>query len=48
MALCCSHVLKLLDLTKPFDVDPDALDIAVGAVLLQQYDDGLYPMIYFS
>ena len=44
LALCSSHVLILPNFTKPFFMDPDALDIAVGAVLLQQYDDRLHFM----
>ena len=29
-------------------MEPDALDVVEGAVLLQQYDYGLYPVVYFS
>ena len=29
-------------------MEPDASDVAVGAIFLQQYDDGLYPVAYFS
>ena len=47
MALCSSPVLKLPDFTKPFVVEPDASDVAVRAVLLQLYDDGLHPVAYF-
>ena len=46
--LCFSTVLKLSDLTKPFVVELDALDVAVGAVLLQQYNDRLHIVAYFS
>ena len=33
--LCFSPILKLPDFTKPFVLEPDALDVAVKAVLLQ-------------
>ena len=46
--LCSSPVVKLLDFTKPFFVEPTALDIAVGAVLLQKYDNKLHPVALFS
>ena len=29
-------------------MEPDALDVAVGTVLLQLYDNKLYPVAYFS
>ena len=29
-------------------IEADASDNAVGAVLLQPYDDGLHPIAYFS
>ena len=47
-ALCETPVLKLPDFSKPFIVEPDASDLAVGAVLLQKYDDGFHPIAYFS
>ena len=47
-ALCETPVLKLPDFSKPFIMEPDASDLAVGAVLLQEYDDGLHPIAYFS
>ena len=40
--------MKLLDFTRPFFVEPHASDVAVGVVLLQQYNDGLNPVVYFS
>ena len=47
-ALCETPVLKLPDFRKPFVVEPDASDLAVGAILLQEYDDGFHPIAYFS
>ena len=29
-------------------MQPNASDLAVGAVLLQEYDDGFHPIAYFS
>ena len=48
MALCFSPVLNLPEFTKPFIMEPDAPDVAVGAILLQYYDNRLYPVAYFS
>ena len=47
-ALCETPVLKLPDFRKPFLVEPDASDLAESAVFLQEYDDGLHPIAYFS
>ena len=47
-ALCETPVLKLPDFSKPFIVEPDASDLAVSAVLLQEYNDGFHPAAYFS
>ena len=41
-------MLKLPDFSKPFIAEPDASDLAVGAILLQEYDDGFNPIAYFS
>ena len=46
--LCEIPVLKLPDFSKPFVVEPNAFDLTVGAVLLQEYDDGFHPIAYFS
>ena len=46
--LCSTPVLRLLDFDHRFVLEPDALDVAVGAVLLQVYEDGLHPITYFS
>ena len=47
-ALCETPVLKLPDFGKPFVLEPDASDLAVKAVFLQEYDDGFHPIEYFS
>ena len=47
-ALYETPVLKLKDFSKPFVVEPDTSDIAVGTVFLQEYDDGFHPIAYFS
>ena len=41
-------VLKLPDLTKDFTLRTDASDRGLGAVLMQQYEDKLYPVAYAS
>ena len=41
-------MLKLPGFSKPFVVEPDASNLAVGAVLLQEYNDGFQPIAYFS
>ena len=46
--LCNPPVLKLPDFGKPFVTDTDACKNATGAVLLQQYDDGLHSIAYHS
>ena len=46
--LCSSPVLKLPDFTKPFFVEPDASNMALGAILLQWYNNRLHPVVFFS
>ena len=46
--LCENPVLRSLDFSKPFLVEPDASHQAVGAVLLQPYEGKLHPVAYFS
>ena len=41
-------MLKLPNLSKLFFVEPDASDLYVGAMLLKEYDNGFYPIAYFS
>jgi hypothetical protein len=47
-ALSRSPVLQLPDFSLPFILSTDASSSAVGAVLEQQFDDGLHPIAYFS
>ena len=47
-ALCETPVLKLPDFRKPFVMEPNASDLAVGAILLQKYDDGFQPHCIFQ
>ena len=47
-ALCETLVLKLPDFSKPFVMESDASDLAVGAVFLQKYNDRFHPVAYFS
>ena len=46
-ALCETPVLKLPDFSKPLIVEPNASDLAVGAILLQEYHDRFHPIAYF-
>ena len=48
MALYSLLVFKLPDFTKYSVPEPNASDVAAGAVLLKQYDDKLHPVAYFS
>ena len=47
--LCCEPVLKFLDFSRPFTVEVDASNYAVGGVLSQLDDhQQLHPVAYFS
>ena len=46
--LTSSPILRLPDLSRQFILRTDASDIGVGAVLLQQYEDGTFPVAYAS
>ncbi|CAI7923453.1 unnamed protein product [Closterium sp. NIES-53] len=46
--LCSPPVLHIADPHRPFELVTDASDIAVGAVLLQDFGNGLQPIAYES
>ncbi|CAI7837585.1 unnamed protein product [Closterium sp. NIES-53] len=46
--LCTPPVLCIADPHRPFEVVTDASDIAIGAVLLQDFGNGLQPIAYES
>ncbi|CAI7777653.1 unnamed protein product, partial [Closterium sp. NIES-53] len=46
--LCSPPVLRIADPHRPFEVVTDASDIAIGAVLLQDFSNGLQPIAYES
>ncbi|GJP52084.1 hypothetical protein CLOM_g11187 [Closterium sp. NIES-68] len=41
-------VLRIADLERPFEIITDASDIAIGAVLVQDFGNGLQPIVYKS
>ena len=41
-------VLKVVDLKRKFVLQTDASDVGVGAALLQEYDEGLFPVAFAS
>jgi len=47
-ALSSEHVLRLPDCNKQFVVRTDASDIGLGAMLLQEHEDGIFPVMYSS
>ncbi|GJP56106.1 hypothetical protein CLOM_g15162, partial [Closterium sp. NIES-68] len=48
IALMTPPVLRISDPNRPYEVVTDASDIAIGAVLLQDFGDGLQPIAYES
>ncbi|CAI5464762.1 unnamed protein product [Closterium sp. Yama58-4] len=46
--LCSPPVLHIADPHRPFELVTDASDIAVGAILLQDFGNGLQPIAYES
>ena len=46
--LVSKPILRLPDLDRPFVLRTDASDRAFGAVFLQQYEDGIFPVAYAS
>ena len=46
--LTSKPVLKLPDMTRPFVLRTDASDVGVGAVLMQQHDEELFPVAFAS
>ncbi|GJP47773.1 hypothetical protein CLOM_g6943, partial [Closterium sp. NIES-68] len=48
IALTLPLVLRIFDPDCPYEVITDANDISIGAVLLQDFGDGLHPVVYES
>ncbi|GJP72440.1 hypothetical protein CLOP_g3172 [Closterium sp. NIES-67] len=48
IALTSPPILRISDPNRPYEVVTDASDIAIGAVLLQDFGDGLQPVAYES
>jgi len=46
--LASDPVLALPDFTKPFQIESDASDVAVGGVLTQEHDSVYKPVAYLS
>ena len=47
-AITSSPILRLPDFTKTFTLQCDASDTGLGAVLLQEHSDGMFPIAYAS
>jgi hypothetical protein len=47
-AVCAEPVLRMPDFSRPFFVETDASDFAIGAELYQKFDDGRHPVGFFS
>ena len=46
--LCAKPILRLPDMDRPFVLRTDASDAGLGAVLLQEHDEGIFPVAYAS
>jgi len=46
--LCAKPILHLPDMEKPFTLRTNASDVGLGAVLLQEHEDGLFPVAFAS
>ena len=47
-AMCAAPILRTMDPKLPFILETDASNIAIGAVLKQKFEDGEFPIGYFS
>lgn len=47
-ALCSAPLLRIPDPSRPFILYTDASDVAVGAVLMQEFEDGMHPCAFLS
>ena len=48
MALTRTPIFAWPDFSRPFVVQPDASNYAVGAVLTQEVEDGEHPIVYIN
>ena len=46
--LCSEPILRLPDVSRPYFLRTDASNEGVGSVLLQEYEDGVWPVAYYS
>jgi len=46
--LCARPILRLPDMDKTFVLRTDASDVGLGAILLQEHEDGIFPVAYAS
>ena len=46
--LCTAPVVRLADPEKPYVLEPDASNVAVGGVLMQEHEGKLHPVAYLS
>ena len=48
LAFTSAPVLKHADTNRPFVVETDASDFAIGGILSQSYNGALHPVAYYS